>query len=75
MLPEMLHQRITSEHARYGLWWHNGSSQVSAQLVSCADMPSADVYLGLMMNEDLVVIEEGPSQPTEVDYMDELLAD
>jgi type VI secretion system protein ImpM len=75
LLPEMLHQRITSEHTRYGLWWHHGSSQVSAQLVSCADMPSADVYLGLMMNEDLVAIEDGPTQPPEVDYMDELLAD
>jgi len=75
LLPEMLHKRITTEHARYGLWWHHGSSQVSAQLVSCATMPPADIYLGLMMNEDVIVTEETPSQPPEVDYMDELLAD
>jgi len=75
LLPEMLHQRISSETARYGLWWHRGSSQVNAQLVSCANMPSVDVYLGLMMNEDLAVTEEPTSQPPEVDYMDELLAD
>ncbi len=75
LLPEMLHKRISSEHERYGLWWHHGSSQVSAQLLSCASMPSAEVYLGMMMNEDIITIEENSSQPAEVDFIDELLAD
>lgn len=75
LLPEMLHNQISKDDDQYGLWWHKGSSQVSAQLVSCASMPPADIYLGLMMNEDLIEIAEEPSQPTEVDYMDELLAD
>jgi hypothetical protein len=38
-------------------------------------MPTADIYLGLMMNEDQIEIAEESSQPAEVDYMDELLAD
>lgn len=75
LLPEMLHNQISKNHERYGLWWHKGSSQVSAQLVTCASMPPADIYLGLMMNEDQIEIAEESSQPAEVDYMDELLAD
>lgn len=75
LLPEMLHKLISREHDRYSMWWHGGSSQVSAQLVTCAGMPAGDVYLGLMMNEDLVVAGDEPDQPDEVDYMDELLAD
>ena len=48
---------------------------MSAQLVSCAGMPSTDVYLGLMMNEDLIATPDAPTQAPEVDFMDELLAD
>jgi type VI secretion system protein ImpM len=75
LVPAMLHKRIESEHDRYGLWWLKGSSQVSAQLVSCAGMPTGDVYLGLMMNEDLIATSDAPTQAPEVDFMDELLAD
>jgi len=77
LIPGMLHQLIAREHGQYGLWWHSGSSQVSAQLVSCADMPSGEIYLGLMMNEDLVATSEEKisTQAPEVDFMDELLAD
>ena len=75
LLPEMLHQRISSENERYGLWWHHGSSQVNAQLVTCAGMPANEVYLGMMMSDDIVASGEPPSQPPEVDYMDELLAE
>ncbi len=75
LLPEMLHKLVSREHAQYGLWSHGGSSQVSAQLVTCASMPSANVYLGLMMNEDLIVTAEAPSEAAAVDYMDELLDD
>jgi len=72
---QMLHKLVEKEHQGYGLWWHRGSSQVSAQLVSCAGMPAADVYLGLMMNEDLIVTAGASTQAPEVDFMDELLAD
>lgn len=75
LVPGMLHKMIASEHGAYGLWWHNGSSQVSAQLVSCANMPAEDVYLGLMMNEDLIETAGAPEQAPEVDFMDEILAD
>jgi type VI secretion system protein ImpM len=77
MLPEITHQLIGKDHAKYGLWWHQGSSQVSAQLVCCANMPAGDVYLGLMMDDDLLTTTEleGQSQPAEVNYMDELLSD
>lgn len=75
LLPAMLHQRISGEHGRYGLWWHRGSSQVNAQLVTCANMPSAEAYLGMMMSDDIVESGEPSSQPSEVDYIDELLAD
>ena len=77
MLSGLLDKLITREHERYGLWWHHGSSQVGAQLVSCATMPSGEIYLGLMMDEDLVVTTESvvSSQPPEVDYLDELLSD
>jgi type VI secretion system protein ImpM len=75
LLPEMLHQRISSEYGQYGLWWHHGSSQVNAQLVTCAGMPTTEVYLGMMMSDDVVASGEPSSEPSEVDYMDELLAD
>ena len=75
LVSQMLHKLVDSEYERYGLWWHKGSSQVSAQLVSCAGMPAADVYLGLMMNENLITTPEAPAQAPEVDFMDELLAD
>ena len=75
LLPEMLHKLVTRDHDQYGIWWHGGSSQVSAQLVTCAGMPDGEVYLGLMMNEDQIATEEVSTQPPEVDYMDELLAD
>ena len=75
LLPQMLHKLISREHEHYGLWWHKGSSQVSAQLVSCAGMPTADVYLGLMMNADPIATEEVSGEPPEVDFLDELLAD
>ena len=75
LIPDLLHHLIIKEHDRYGLWWHRGSSQVSAQLVTCASMPSGEIYLGLMMNEDLIVIPEESTQAPEVDYMDELLSD
>lgn len=77
MLSGMLHQMISREHERYGLWWHHGSSQVGAQLLSCANMPSGEIYLGLMMDEDSIPTTEAvvSTQPPEVDYMDELLSD
>lgn len=75
LVPEMLHKMIGVEHERYGLWWHKGSSQVSAQLVRCGGMPAADAYLGLMMSEDMITTPDAPTQAPEVDFMDELLAD
>ena len=75
LAPDLLHRLIEKEHEQYGLWWHRGSSQVSAQLVSCTGMPAAEIYLGLMMNEDLVSTPEATGQAPEVDFMDELLSD
>lgn len=75
LLPELLDQLIAREQSPYSLWWHQGSSQVSAQLVSCAGLPDGDTYLGLMMDEDPVVISEAAEQAPEVDYMDEILSD
>ena len=71
----MLYKLVASEQNSYGLWWHGGSSQGCAQLVTCAGMPAAEVYPGLMMNEDLIATTDGPTQAPEVDFMDELLAD
>lgn len=73
-LPGLLHNMILREHTSYGLWWHRGSSQVSAQAVACADMPSSPTYLGLLMDEDLVPPPQSTSNEPEVDYMDELLS-
>ena len=56
MLPELTHQLVLDNHERYGVWWHNGSSQVSAQLLTCAEMPASDVYLGLMMDDDQLMM-------------------
>ncbi len=75
MLPELLHNLIAREQSPYALWWHKGSSQVSAQLVSCAGMPDGETYLGLMMDEDLIVAPDVTEQAPEVDYMDEILSD
>ena len=66
---------MIKDHDRHGLWWHNGSSQVSAQLVTCASMPDEEIYLGLMMDEDVAAVSLESNQPPEVDYMDELLSD
>ena len=75
LLPAMLHNLNLRDQQAYGLWWHRGSSQVSAQLVSCSELPAADIYLGLMMNEDLVADSEVTSQAPELDYLDELLSE
>lgn len=70
LLPALLHQFISRLHQPYGLWWHHGSSQVSAQLLTCRGMPGTETYLCLMKDEDLVV----PEQAGEPDYLDELLS-
>lgn len=77
MVPELMHGMLIGNQERYGLWWHNGSSQVSAQLLSCANMPAGDVYLGLMMDDDVTTATEPGdlSQPSEVNYLDELLSE
>jgi len=73
-LPGLLHNMIQHEQNRYGLWWHKGSSQVSAQTIACANMPSAATYLGLMIDEDFVESPQSPGNEQDVDYMDELLS-
>ncbi len=65
---------ILRDQNSYGLWWHKGSSQVSAQTIACANMPSDTSYLGLMMDEDLTEQPQSPASEQEVDYMDELLS-
>lgn len=79
LLPALLHRLIKNahcnEHGNYGLWWHRGSSQVSAQLLSCASMPTGKTYLSLIMDSDLQDSAQQESQKTESDYMDELLSD
>jgi len=75
LIPGMLDKFIVRESKPYGLWWHHGSPQVTKQLLSCAGMPTGDIYLGLMMDEDLIVTADTSSQASEVDYLDELLAD
>lgn len=75
LIPQLLHHQMIKDHDRYGLWWHQGSSQVSAQLVTCASMPGGELYLGLMMNEDVILTPFESTQPPEVDYMDALLSD
>jgi hypothetical protein len=66
---------IANEHGQYGLWWHRGSSQVTAQLVSCAKMPEGDTYLKLIMDSELQDVSQSAPQEREVDYMDELLSE
>ena len=73
-LPGLLHHMILRDQNIYGLWWHKGSSQVSAQTVVCANMPSTTSYLGLMMDEDLVEQTQSPANEQEVDYIDDLLS-
>ncbi|MDX2416794.1 MAG: type VI secretion system-associated protein TagF [Xanthomonadales bacterium] len=73
-LPGLLHHMILRDQNIYGLWWHKGSSQVSAQTVICANMPSTTSYLGLMMDEDLVEQTQSPANEQEVDYIDDLLS-
>jgi type VI secretion system protein ImpM len=75
-LPALLHQLIANEHGQYGLWWHRGSSQVTAQLVvSCANMPEGDTYLKLIMDSELQDVSQSALKEREVDYMDELLSE
>lgn len=73
-LPDLLHDMILLERERYGLWWHKGSSQVSAQVVVSPDMPSTTTYLGLLMDEDLAPPPQSTPEQAEVDYVDELLS-
>jgi type VI secretion system protein ImpM len=69
----LLHQLLCARLQNYGLWWHEGSSQVSAQLVSCPELPSTGVYLKMMRHQDMAETEPGISGET--DYLDELLSD
>jgi type VI secretion system protein ImpM len=73
-LPGLLHNMILRDQNRYGLWWHKGSSQVSAQTIACENMPSTSTYLGLMMDEDIVKPLKPSTSDQDVDYMDELLS-
>ena len=73
-LPGLLHNMILNERSEYGLWWHNGSSQVSSQTLISTAMPSPSAYLDLLMDEDILPSPESSSQDTEVDYLDELLS-
>jgi type VI secretion system protein ImpM len=73
-LPGLLHHMILREQTHYGLWWHKGSSQVSAQTIACAGMPSTTTYLGLMIDEDFIEPPSSSADEREVDYMDELLS-
>lgn len=73
-LPGLLHNMLSSERNHYGIWWHNGSNQVSSQALVCAEMPSQSEYLRLLMDEDILPPSESSSQNTEVDYLDELLS-
>lgn len=78
-LPGLLHNMLQSEliqHGRnhYGLWWHNGSSQVSSQSLICTGMPSSSAYLKLLMDEDILPVPETNSQNSDIDYLDELLS-
>lgn len=73
-LPGLLHNMILTERNQYGLWWHNGSNQVSSQTLICASMPAASEYLQLLMDEDVLPPSESSPQNTEVDYLDELLS-
>jgi type VI secretion system protein ImpM len=74
-LPALLHQMISRDYQPYGLWWHQGSSQVTAQLLSCGGMPTGEAYLDLLMDRDLRDTAQTASQASEVDYLDELLSD
>ncbi len=74
LLPALLHQLIARDHDRYGLWWHRGSAQATAQLLSCARMPVDGTYLDLMMDKELRDAPQSTPQEPEVDYMDELLS-
>jgi type VI secretion system protein ImpM len=73
-IPGMLHKLILREHDQYGLWWHQGSSQVSSQSVICAAMPAASTYIELLMDEDLPPSNQSTPESAEVDYLDELLS-
>lgn len=74
LMPALLHQLISRDQQAYGLWWHRGSSQVSAQLLSCAAMPGTEAYLDLLMDRDLRDTVQS-AQDSEMDYLDELLSD
>jgi len=72
-IPALLHQMISTEQDRYGIWWHRGSSQATAQMLSCAGMPLGDTFLGLIMDNEH---RDAPQSTTaEPDYMDELLSE
>lgn len=73
-LPGLLHNMILNERNQYGLWWHNGSSQVSSQSLICTGMPSPTAYLNLLMDEDVLRATAPTSQNSEVDYLDKLLS-
>ncbi len=73
-LPGLLHNMILNERNQYGLWWHNGSSQVSSQSLICTGMPSSTAYLNLLMDEDVLPATAPTSQNLEVDYLDKLLS-
>jgi len=74
-IPALLHQMISNEQDRYGIWWHRGSSQATAQMLSCAGMPVGETFLGLIMDNELRDASRTAAPESESDYMDELLSD
>ena len=79
MPSALLNHLISQDSPAYGLWWHSGSSQVSAQLLVAPAMPGTEGFIQFLLDEDaessLPEPEPDEQESEEVDYLDALLSD
>ena len=79
MLPALLNHLVIDDNPDFGVWWHAGSSQVSAQLLVRASMPGTEGFMRFMLDDDAEPVAIGGDLDVEtndqIDYLDELLSD
>lgn len=67
----LLHELIAAQQGdSYGFWVQRGSAQVNAQIVCATAMPTAELFLDMLMKEDA----EDPVEEKEDDILEQFLS-
>ena len=75
MLTALLHHLVSLQTPEYGLWWHNGSSEVSAQFLVSPEMPDSEAFIGFLLDEQTELPSPAKAEGEDIDYLDALLSD